>query len=49
VELWRSHHLLERTIGEQGVAALCDEVEHYLGDRSVEVPYVCRSWTALAR
>ncbi|HEY8430563.1 MAG TPA: hypothetical protein VIL20_19420, partial [Sandaracinaceae bacterium] len=47
-ELWRSHHLLERAIGKDGVAALVREIEEHLGGREVAVPYVCRAWTARA-
>jgi trans-aconitate methyltransferase len=45
VELWRSHHLLARAIGADGIEELCAELERYLGGRAIEVPYVCRSWT----
>jgi ubiquinone/menaquinone biosynthesis C-methylase UbiE len=45
LDLWRSHHLLARALGADGIARLIDELDRYVGGRDVEVPYVCRAWT----
>lgn len=48
-ELWRSHHLLKRAIGEAGLERFLAAIDAHLRGADVEVPYVCRAWTARAR
>lgn len=47
LDLWRSHHLLARSAGADGVAALLRALEPELPERFA-VPYRCRAWTARA-
>ena len=50
-DLWRSHHRLNQAAGPDGVAALVAELEAHLrsnGIDRVDVPYLCRGWTARA-
>ena len=50
-DLWRSHQRLNQAAGREGVAALIAELEAHLernGINHVEVPYLCRGWTAQA-
>jgi SAM-dependent methyltransferase len=49
--LWRSHNRLSVTAGPERLAALLGDIETYLDHAAIEtvdVPYVCRSWTATA-
>lgn len=46
LELWRSHHLLRRAIGGEGIERLVAAMEAHIDDRDVDVTYVCRAWTA---
>lgn len=48
LDLWRSHHLLAQAAGEAGVARLLARLAPLLpaDGGTVEVPYVCRAWTA---
>jgi SAM-dependent methyltransferase len=47
LDLWRSHHLLAEAAGAAGVARLLERVAALLlPEGIVEVPYVCRAWTA---
>jgi SAM-dependent methyltransferase len=47
LDLWRSHHLLSEAAGAAGVARLLERVAALLPpEGTVEVPYVCRAWTA---
>ncbi len=49
--LWRSHNRLSVTAGPERYAALLREIEEVLDRGSIErvdVPYVCRAWTARA-
>ncbi len=49
LNLWRSHNLLNAAAGPEGMARLLPEIERIVaGARRVEVPYLCRSWTARA-
>lgn len=48
LDLWRSHHLLTKAIGERGIVRLVRELEEHLGGRSVDVRYTCRAWTVWA-
>lgn len=48
LDLWRSHHLLGEAAGGDGVARLLERIEPLLPARgAVDVPYVCRAWTAV--
>ena len=50
LELWRSHHLLRRAIGEDAVAHLTGELPRFLGTSdAIDVPYVCRAFTGFRR
>ena len=47
LDLWRSHHLLGEAAGAEGVARLLERVAPLLpATGTVDVPYVCRAWTA---
>lgn len=47
-DLWRSHNVLHARVGDAGVHDLLAELEPRLaGLGRIEVPYLCRSWTAL--
>jgi ubiquinone/menaquinone biosynthesis C-methylase UbiE len=47
LDLWRSHNLLNVAAGPEAMATLLDEIAERLeGVRSVEVPYICRAFTA---
>ena len=47
LDLWRSHHLLGEAAGRAGVARLLEQIAPLLPSRgTVDVPYVCRAWTA---
>ena len=47
LDLWRSHHLLAASAGQEGVARLLATLEPKLPE-SFAVPYRCRAWTARA-
>ena len=47
LDLWRSHHLLGEAAGKEGVARLLERIAPLLpAGGTVDVPYVCRSWSA---
>ena len=46
LDLWRSHHLLGKAAGADGLARLLERVAPLLPQAgTVDVPYVCRAWT----
>jgi hypothetical protein len=51
LDLWRSHHHLNRTAGPEKVAGLLAEIAARLAREEIaalDVPYLCRAWTARA-
>jgi len=49
LDLWRSHNRLMEAAGSELLAELQAEIEDFLDDErlaAVDVPYVCRAWTA---
>ncbi len=49
LDLWRSHNLLNAAAGPEAMASFVDEIAGRLAGRErVDVPYVCRAWTAAA-
>lgn len=49
LDLWRSHNLLNSAAGAEGMRALLAELTERLdGLDTVDVPYICRCWTAVA-
>ncbi len=49
LDLWRSHHLLNSAAGPASMRELLVEISLRLeGRETVDIPYICRSWTALA-
>ena len=49
LDLWRSHHRLNTIAGPARFAAFLADLERHLADvgvDDVEVPYLCRAWTA---
>jgi len=50
LDLWRSHNLLNTAAGPEKMAGLLAEIEERLASAdTVDVPYLCRAWTAWAR
>lgn len=52
LRLWQSHNLLNSTAGPDRFARFLDELTRHLdeeGVATVEVPYLCRAWSARAR
>lgn len=50
LDLWRSHNLLNAAAGPERMKAFLNEVESRLADtESIDVPYLCRSWTVCAK
>jgi len=51
LELWKSHHALSQAAGSEHLARLLAEIERDLEGHdgsTIEVPYLCRGWTARA-
>jgi hypothetical protein len=46
LDLWRSHNLLNSAAGPEKMAELLSAIAERLDGQPVDVPYVCRSWTA---